>query len=305
MTGWGRIGFALLLLLATVSSAQAQTQTATLAAGLEAQYRAALVRERRLADERELALIAEAEARMREASRALGIARRDRTAAERAIELARAEYVRLVNDVPLREATLRVEVEAFRAEIEGQLPQATPAVLAAYREFADGDRAAAWTTLEALLHARAAARTTAARAAAAAEVRQLGGLREVMRVNGEAGATDVLAIWNQAADLDATDFWTHYHRSRLALLVGDVDVADAAAQAALGSARDARETSIALNKIGEVRQARGDAVGAVAAYRESLGLRRGRAPQADNPEAPWRGAGRTILQRPPGSALEV
>jgi tetratricopeptide (TPR) repeat protein len=258
---------AALLLLAIVPLASAQTQ-ASLVAGLEAQYRAAIVRERRLGDERELRLIAEAETRMRGARAALVSAQGDRAGAERELEAARAEYVRLVNEVELRDATLRVEVEAFRAEVENRLPEATRELLEAYREFADGDRVSAWTTLEPLLLARANARRAAARAIAAQEVGQLARLREVMRVNGEARIADVLALWTQMADLDPTRFYPQFQRASLALLLGDLPLAEAASALATANAQHDETIAMAGIVAAQVAIARGDT-------RTARGLREG------------------------------
>ena len=114
-----------------------------LVSALEAQFRAALIRERNLADSRELAQIAAAENRMRSARRALADAAADRSAAQAALDAARADYQRLVSAIPLREAVAQVEAAAFRAEIEGAVVQASPELIEAYRAFADGDRAGA------------------------------------------------------------------------------------------------------------------------------------------------------------------
>ena len=249
-------------------------QTATLAVALEAQYRAALIRDRRLADDRELRLIADAEARMRDARHALTTATSGRDAAQTALQAARAEYVRLVDSVELREASARIEVEAFRAEVTGSVAQATPDLIAAYQEFADGDRASAWTTLEALLTARANARVAAARAVAAAEIRQLANLREIMRLNGEATVRDVLALLDQAAELDAQDVIVQVYRARLAQQLGDLPRARAAADAAKAAAQTDRERRFAAEVSGDVRLAAGELVEARLDFERALAITR-------------------------------
>jgi tetratricopeptide (TPR) repeat protein len=271
------IGLALLTLNAPAwaqRTSVAAASTEAVARGLEAQYRAALIRERRLADDRELILIADAETRMREARRAFSEARGDRAGAQAALDAARAEYARLVEAAPLRDATTQIELEAFRAELQSRLPEATPELMAAYQEFADGDRASAWQTLEPLLSARAAARVAAARAVAAGEVRQLASLREIMRINGEATAEDALALWNQAASLDASDSRTHVSRARMAVYTNHLALAQEAAEAALATARTPRERSLALDELGAALFRRNDLDGALARYAESLRISR-------------------------------
>lgn len=276
----GAIAAALFVLaLGGPTHAQTATQVAavnagSVADGLEAQFRAALIRERRLADDREVRLIADAETRMRRARAALANATGDRAVAQAALDAARVEYAQLVHAIPLQEAATRIEVEAFRAELEGRLPEATPELFAAYQEFADGDRAAAWSTLEPLISARARARVTAARSVAAAEVRQLAQLRDVMRINGEATAQDVLALWDQAATLDLRHFGTHIQRSRLAQTLNRLDHALLAAQTALDVTDDRWETGYATDEIGDVLLARNDLEGALTHYQRGLGLRR-------------------------------
>lgn len=243
--------WAFLALALTFSPAMGQAPVAARweARGLEAQFRAALIRERRLADERELRLIADSEGRMRAARRQLAQVRGDRTQAQTALDAARDDYARLVEAVPLHEAGLRVEVEAFRAEVEGRLPQATPEMLAAYQEFADGDRAAAWSTLEPLLRARANARVAAARAVAAGEVRQLAQLRGIMRENGEATTRDVLALWRQAAELDPSDFMTAIQIARDLRELGDTDGSLVSLQRATSLARTSQHVEILTNEV--------------------------------------------------------
>jgi len=215
--------WAFLLIVAVTLPAQAQiSQHAALVSGLEAQYRAAIVRERRLADAREIALITDAETRMRSARAVLAAARGDRAAAQRELDSARAEFVRLVSATPINDSVARIELEAFRAEVEGRLPEATPEMLAAYQQFADGDRTRAWAQLEPLLTARANARRAAAAAVAGAEMRQLAQLRDVMRLNGEATTADVMTLWVAATEIDPSNFSAQILRSRLTSDSGDI-----------------------------------------------------------------------------------
>ena len=243
------------------------------ARGLEAQYRAALIRDRQIAEVRQVQLIEQAETRMRDARHALAAATANRAAAQAELERARASYVQLVNSIPLREAAARIEVEAFRSEIEGGLAQATPELLAAYEQFADGDRADAWRTLDTLLTARARARITAARTVAAAELRQAASLREIMRAHGEATAADVIELLDQAVDLNPRDFFAHAARARLMYQrLGDLPGAEQAIRQALAAAASQRQRVIALNDLGDIRLARRYMTDAIAAYEQSLAI---------------------------------
>ena len=272
MRSLGGLLLALLALAAASAWAQPAAPAASLATALEAQYRAAVLRDRRLADERALLLIAEAETRMRTARSALAAASGDRAHAQAALEEARSAYTQLVMSLPLQNAAVEVEVEAFRAEVEGRLPEATPALLEAYREFADGDRASAWSALETLLRARAAARTAAARAVAAAELRELASLREIMRSNGEATLTDVLALLQAATDLDPSYSPALTLTSELAKLAGDLPRARAAAAAALAAARTDTERRRAHAAAGDSARDSNDLPAAARHYRAAVDI---------------------------------
>ena len=268
-----------LALSAQTGAAHAQGEAAgshfaALTAGLEAQHRAAIIRERGLADTRTIQLIAEAEARMRAAREAWSQASADRASAEAALYDARAAYVRAVNATELSEAMAAIEIEAFRAELEARMPEATPELIAAYQEFADGARESAWRSLEPLLRARISARTAAARAVAAGEMRQLARLREIMRVNGETNVADVLALWNRAAELDPNDVLTHLSRNDLYAETGQLDEQLAAARQARAVATDMYERAAGEGAIGGALAERRDYEGALRAYNAALEMHR-------------------------------
>jgi tetratricopeptide (TPR) repeat protein len=255
----------------TSAAAQISVEAQRVARGLEAQYQAALIRERRLADDRELRLIADYEARLTQArqradSRAAG--------AQAELERARADYAQLVETIALRDAASRAEIEAYRAEARGLAAEASPERLAALQRFADGDRLGAWPVLEALRIAEDRAIEAASNARRAVRWRQDAELREIMRVNGEATAADVLALWDEAARLDPRDFWTHIYRARLARTLNRLDAALSAARAALAATTDRRERTAATDEIGDVLIARNDLEGALTNYREGLEIAR-------------------------------
>ena len=265
------------LVLAVPASAQptgVASSADALTRALVGQYEAALIRERRLSDDRQLHLIDAAEARMRDARHALGAATANRAHAQAELDVCRADYLRLVESVPLQAAAARIEVEAFRAEVSGSVTLATPDLIAAYEQFADGDRQDAWTTLATLLSARAAARIAAAHAAAAGEIRQLAWMRNIMRVHGEATVVDVLQLWDQASALDPSDAVTHIHRAILAQQKGELDRAESAASLAVSTARTDVVRSAALDSLGDVQLARGDLTGARASAEEGLAISR-------------------------------
>ena len=256
-------------LIALAPAATAQT-TPSLAASIEAQYRLALIRERRLASERELQTIASAETRMRDARHQLAAATRDRAAAERALASARADFVRLVNNVPLREAVALVAAEAFRAEFAGVAAQATPQMLEAYREFADGDRVAAWAALDVLLHARASARQIAAAAAASAEISQLARLRLIMRAHSEATTEDVITLYAQATSLFDGNYQDWFELSRLYIDSGDLPLAQRAAERALAANPPPFRRTQILKSLGDTLLLQGHPADARGAYAQSL-----------------------------------
>ena len=269
-----------LTLAAAGSPAHAQGSTSAsqaveiVARGLEAQHRAAVIRERRLADERQTRLMAEAEDRMRAARRRLVAAESDRAAAQLELEASRAAFAELVSSIPLQTAAARIEAEVFRAEVTGALAQATPELTAAYQAFADGDRTAAWTTLNVLLQARANARLAAARTAAGAEMRQLASLREIMRANGEATIADVLALWSQAAELDPSDVWAHLYRARLSRRLGDPETARAALRAAANHVQYDRDRSIVASEAADLLYEEGNFTEALRLYEVAIEVTR-------------------------------
>lgn len=279
--------FALATLPAPIAHAQTQVQlqSASVAAGLAAQYQATLIRERRLADDRETRLLEEAELRLRQAreradARAAG--------AEVALAQARTVYAALCAQVTAREASLHVEIEAYRAEALNLAARATPERLAALQRFADGDRVGAWPVIEELMQASVRARMAAASGAAAGEVREVAGLRAIMRANGEATSAQVLQLWNQAASLDPRDLDTQLERAVLLLDLGQAPQAHAAADNALALASDDADRARVNTELGRIAMVEGDLAGAKSAFEAQLPWLRQRAeaqPTGDNRRA--------------------
>jgi len=115
--------------------------------GLEAQFEVGLIRERKLADDRESQLIASAETRLSRARAALDAAKGEARDSTVELAAARADYAKLAAEVAQTDATARAEIAAYRAEAEGLAAQATPEKLAALQRFADGDRVGAWPVI--------------------------------------------------------------------------------------------------------------------------------------------------------------
>lgn len=145
--------------------------------GLEAQYQAALIRERRLADDREQTLIADAEARLRRARAEVDAVRGDTVAAQEELSAARRDYATLVEQIAQRDAGTRAEIETYRREAAQLVARSDPQRAAALQRFADGDRVGAWPIIEELTRASVRARLLAADAAAAADLAEIERLR--------------------------------------------------------------------------------------------------------------------------------
>lgn len=234
-----------------------------LARALSAQFEAALVRERRLADDRELRQISAAEERLAEARRA---ADARVGAAEVALLEAREEFASLVSSIIDRDTAAQVDTQAYRAEALRLAAESTPERLAALRRFADGDRVGAWPLLDALRLVEDRAIESAANVRRARRWREDAALREIMRRQGEASIADVLSLWDEAARLDSTNYQTQIARAKLSEDLGDLTRARSAAEAALHAASNDGERADALRRLGQILARQGD----VAAAREQF-----------------------------------
>lgn len=258
---FGALVLALVSAGVTASAAAQQPTTTTqmsvevqrVTRGLEAQFQAALIKERRLADDRELRIIATAEARLRQARSAFD---RRISGAEVELEASRAAYAKLVSDIATRDATTRAQIEAYRREAQNLARQSGPELIAAYQRFADGDQETAWPVMKALTGAERRAQRAATDAISAAQARQLAHAREIMRLNSRGGATaqEVLSIWDEAAALDPNDVETHVERARLALSLGLIEDAQAAGELAVRSAVISRDKAAAPEVVGQVQE---------------------------------------------------
>jgi hypothetical protein len=250
---------------------QANAQRATLAAGLQAQFEMALIRERKLADDRETALIGALEARLKAARAEAMAARGDAQSANAALAAARADYAKLAAQLGERDAGVQADAAAYAAQAQSVAANASPELAAALQRFADGDRVGAWATIETLTRARDSG-ANVTDAGKAADMRQLADLREVMRAHGEAAAADVLAFDDAAAALDPTNFETQINRVKLARELGDLPRARAAAEQAKKVAATEGQRGIALRFIGEMAAAQHDNAVAAADFEAALAI---------------------------------
>jgi tetratricopeptide (TPR) repeat protein len=230
--------------------AQIQADRAALVQGLQAQFEVALIRERKLADDRELRLVGALEARLKQARADVDAAKGDARAAQAQLVAARSDYAELADQLSARDTSARAEIAAHRAQAQAIADEASPALAAALQRFADGDRLGAWPTIEDLTNAAGLAKG-ATDASRAAGLRRLAELRDIMRKHGEAGASYVMALKGKAAGPDPSEFDAFIARAKLAHDQGDLSRARAAAEQALAVAATDREHATALKLIGE------------------------------------------------------
>ena len=126
-----------------------------------------------------------------------------------------------------------------------------------------GDKLPAAELLRHKMEERLAVAGEAHREAAAA-ARQLG---TMLKLVDSAGA---LKAFHQAAECDPDDFWTWIEIDRLEQIVGSLDGARKAINAALLiETEDERDRSVALYDLGDVQQAQGDLAAALTSYQAS------------------------------------
>jgi len=261
--------------------------------GLQAQYEVALIRERKMADDRETQQIGALEARLRAARAQADAARGDARQANAALASARSDLATLAAQVVRHDAGAQAEVATLQDQARAVTAKASPEKLAALQRFADGDRVGAWPTLQSLTDAEIAAPGVSV-AAQAADLRQLASLRDVMRAHGEAGTADVLALYDKAAALDPSHFGTQIERARLARDLGDLIRARAAADQAGRVAVGDSEHADALKWIAEMAAAQHD--DAVAAQDDNQALAIYRRLAASDPSPSMRNNVAALLQ---------
>jgi tetratricopeptide (TPR) repeat protein len=251
------------------SAAAASAERETVVRGLEAQYAAVLIKERKLADDRETRLLGAAEARLTKARAELSAVKRE-SAAE--LGAARADYARLATEIVQRDAAAHAEIEAYRAEAEQRVAQATPEELAALQQFADGDRTVAEPVLMAIRDARKRATLAAAKIRIAQDERATADEHDVMREHGETTTLEVLNLYETAAEDDPDDWKTNLLIGRLSQQEHDYGRSSAALVRAVAAARTDRERETAYRYLGFTQQRQGKLAEADKSLRLALDL---------------------------------
>jgi tetratricopeptide (TPR) repeat protein len=227
----------------------------TVVRGLEAQYAALMIRERKLADDRETRLLSAAEARLKSARAELSALKRE-SAAE--LTAARADYAKLAVGIVQRDAAAQAEIEAYRPEAKQRVAQATPEELTALQQFADGDRVVAESVLMSIRDARKRATLKAAAMRIAQDERATADEHDVMREHGEATVLEVLKLYETAAEDDPDDWKTNWEIGEMSRLQYSYDHAAAAYARAAAVARTdrGREAANRLLGVTQIEQAK-------------------------------------------------
>jgi tetratricopeptide (TPR) repeat protein len=244
--------------------AEAYAQEQLLIRGLQAQYAAALLRERKQADDREQRVISLAETRVLEARKHWEGARKEARALRQALEEAREAFAQRVEEVLTRAQGLEQRLQAYRVESQTLVQQASPEKLDALQRFADGDRLGAWPVIDAITQTELKAIDRAANAAKATKLNHLAHLRWIMLDRGEATAADTMAVFEQLSDLEPLpDVQSSLIRAELATRLGDLSRARKAAEQAVQAAEPgSAESGFALVKLGHILLSQDDLQGA-------------------------------------------
>src|SRR5271155_2330676 len=104
------------VLTGAVPVAAVEADRQALVQGLQAQYEVALIRERKIADDRETELIAVLETRLKAARAQADAAKGDAQAAKTALAIARADYVKLASQIVKRDPAAESDAAAYHAQ---------------------------------------------------------------------------------------------------------------------------------------------------------------------------------------------
>ena len=210
------------------------------------------------------------------------------TQAQGRLEQARTAFDAEVTTLVAANQGLLREIEALRDSLKVTLPTLTDEEVRLRQRFADGDRVGTRAIMEKLdadwdaavqlslerAQAELARTTNLQRAARKRDAAQ----RAAVSVSkGDAGATSlqVLDLWDQAAALAPSDFWTHIERARLAQTIGNLPRARAAAEDGVRAAGGDLERGVALGELGEIALLQGDLATAAEAFGDYLELSQG------------------------------
>lgn len=185
-------------------------------------------------------------------------------------ELTAAEE-KYVEELAARDRVYAQEIAVFRKAVEDIAT--TPEGVAALARFNAGDEPGALTVLDQLRAARDAARKKRVDLESAAEGRRIATLALEARTKGKVTTAHVIARYEEVTLLDPGIHWDWVELGRLYQVIGNLPGALRAAQAAVNTAEDERDQSVANDAIGDVLVAQGDGPGALAAYRKGLAIR--------------------------------
>jgi tetratricopeptide (TPR) repeat protein len=187
------------------------------------------------------------------------------------LEQARTAFDAEVTTLTTANQGLLREIEALRNETLVQVTRLSDEEVRQRQRFADGDTRAL-DIMDQLATQREAAIDLAAKQRRAESRRDMARQFATAVGRGDTGRTsaDVLARWDEAADLDPSDFWQHIERTRLNLTLGASEKARQAAQQAVGAATTNRDRSVAQGELGDILVAQGDGPGALVLYQASL-----------------------------------
>lgn len=248
------------------------------AESISAQYAAEQFRMARVADEKAQALMAENEAQRRRLAAVLKDAKA--TAAQR--DEARAQIRKLDQELSAINARLmaseqasdelKAQVREYERQITEAVETASPEVAAAYEQYAQGDRDAAYAVIDRLSRAEAEAAKRAGEIRAGALLRRPATLAFDRRDRGEMTLAQVIEAWERAQAADP-----RFHRGWLDLTelyieAGRLADARRAADETLKTAATDLERGMALGLLGEVQLDQGDAVAARASLKEAVAV---------------------------------
>lgn len=248
------------------------------AESIAAQYAAEQFRAARVADETTLRLLDENAAQRRRIAAVMKDAKA--TAGQR--DQARAELRRL--DAELKAANERLlatteagdELRAQIAEYERQIAEAveaaSPEVLAAYEQYARGDRDAGYAVIDRLSQSEAEAALRAGQVRAGALLRRPAVLAQDRRLRGEMTTAACIAAWERAQAADPHYAWGWIELAELYQSAGRLADKRRALEQATQSAGDDYERAVSLTMTADALQQSGQLVPARAKVAESVDL---------------------------------
>lgn len=246
-------------------AASAAIPARDLGAQMTASFNIALIKERRLSDERNDQTIAQFERRIADqklviASLATRTAAADRArvSAEARLEDLRGEFTDYGLRIGRERGLEQAKTQAYLAEARREVKEASPAMREGLQRYADGDRTGAMPILDDLIRLEAEAAKRGLRARTGAEYRAQAGRYDNMRSRGEASAAQCLRAWERVVQEDpdgAVDWW---RVGALRDLTGDRDGAIAAYEEMFRVGADQTEKLLALGLLLNMESMRRD-----------------------------------------------